>query len=39
MIVMKEFNKELTVLVVSCDAYNDVACNFSKLVSEVVFGK
>ena len=36
---MKEFNKELTVLVASCDAYNDVACNFSKLVSEVVFGK
>jgi hypothetical protein len=31
MIDMKEFNKELTVLVASCDAYNDVACNFIKL--------
>ena len=28
---MKELNKELTVLVASCDAYNDVARNFSKL--------
>lgn len=30
MIDMKEFNKELTVLVTSCDAYNDVAFNFIK---------
>ena len=29
--IMKEFNKDLTVLVASCDAYNDVARNFIKL--------